>query len=530
MTTLTPDQLAQQGLAAHQRGELALAQTRYRECLALNPAHADAMLMLGLVRLTALDFAEAATLIEAACRLTRWQSAAYRQNYGLLLSARIPHFDPVSGTAPAVSVARVAQTLPASVDQPLSTLKTTLRNGSGAAFDAAQLAHIAERIHALPPRKNTAALRNDGFDLVGYARAESGLGENMRALARSCLAADVPYDAIDIDAGGESSISDNALAPLIAPELTFQRQIICVNPDAMAVVAHHEGTNAFIASYKIGYWFWELERVPSLWTVMAPSMQEMWVASEFVRKALASAVCIPVYTVPPSVLPSAPSRHYARGEFGLADDDVVFLFTFSYLSAIARKNPWAVVQAFREAFPPQITRAKLVIKTVNSDRFAQQSAALHALAAGDARIVFIDQALSRDQISGLQHSCDCYVSLHRSEGFGLGMAECMAMGKPVIGTAYSANLDFMNESNSLLVDYSLIAVKPGEYPDADHQVWAEPDIDGAARYMRRVFDDAALRHNLGDAAQKFMHEHYSPAAVGATLRTHLQRLNATRNS
>ena len=104
------------------------------------------------------------------------------------------------------------------------------------------------------------------------------------------------------------------------------------------------------------------------------------------------------------------------------------------------------------------------------------------------------------------------------------------MGKPVIGTAYFAILDFRNERNSLLVDYSLIAVKPGEYPDADDQVWADPDIDGAARYMRRVFDDAALRHNLGGAAQKFMHEHYSPAAVGATLRTHLQRLNATRNS
>ena len=104
------------------------------------------------------------------------------------------------------------------------------------------------------------------------------------------------------------------------------------------------------------------------------------------------------------------------------------------------------------------------------------------------------------------------------------------MGKPDIGTAYLATLDFKNERNGLLVDYSMIAVKPGEYPDADDQVWADPDIDGAARYMRRVFDDAALRHNLGDAAQKFMHEQYSPAAVGATLRTHLQRLNATRNS
>ena len=527
---LTPDQLAHQGLAAHRRGELALAQTLYRECLALSPEHADAMLMLGIVRLTALDFTEAAHLIETAGRLTHWRSAPYRQNYGLLLSAMIPHFDPVSRTAPSVSVARLTQQIAASVDQPISTLKTALRNGGGAALDPQLLARIAARVHALRSHKDAANLRNDGFDLVGYARAQSGLGENMRALSRSCIAGKVPCSVIDIDAGGESDISDNTLVPLIAPQRVFQRQVICVNPDALAVAAHHEGTDEFTASYKIGYWFWELERLPSLWTLMASSMQELWVASGFVHKALASAVSVPVYTVPPSVIPPVPSRHYARSEFGLHDDDFIFLFTFSYWSFIARKNPWAVVQAFREAFPLSVARAKLVIKTVNSDGFPPQSAALHAMAAGDPRIIFIDQVLSRDQISGLQHTADCYVSLHRSEGFGLGMAECMAIGKPVIGTAYSANLDFMNESNSLLVDYSLIAVKPGEYPDSQDQVWADADVECAARHMRRVYGDASLRKNLGDAAQKFMREHYSPVAVGALLRTHLERLNTTRNS
>jgi glycosyltransferase involved in cell wall biosynthesis len=525
----TPNQLVQLGLVAHHQGDLALAQTRYRQCLALNPKHADAMLMLGVVRLAALDFGEAAALIEAACELTGWQSAPYRQNYGLLLSAQIPHVDPVSGAAPAVSVARLSQHITASVDQPLATLKTALRNGAGAALDAAQLAAIAARVRALPRPKDKTGLRGDGFDLVGYAQAESGLGENMRALSRSCVAAHLPISAIDIDAGGESSVSDNALVPLIAPERIFQHQIICVNPDAMAVVAHHQGTAAFLSSYKIGYWFWELERLPALWTHMAGAMQELWAASGFVRTAMASAVSIPVYTVPPSVLPPTPSRHYARSEFGLQDEDFVFLFTFSYWSAIARKNPWAVVQAFREAFPLSVARAKLVIKTVNSDKFAPDSAALHALAASDPRIVFIDQVMTRDQLSGLQHACDCYVSLHRSEGFGLGMAEFMALGKPVIATAYSANLDYMNEGNSLLVDYALIAVKAGEYPDAQDQVWADANVDSAARHMRRVFDDASLRHTLGDAAKQFMHAHYSPAAVGAQLRTHLDRLNASGN-
>ena len=182
--------------------------------------------------------------------------------------------------------------------------------------------------------------------------------------------------------GGDSGISDNTLVPLIALERLFQRQVICVNPDAMAIVAHHEGSDAFIESYKIGYWFWELERLPPLWTLMASSMQEMWVAAEFVRKALVSAVSIPVYTVPPSVTPPGPSRHYARIEFGLHDDDFVFLFTFSYWSFIARKIRGPLSTRFVKRFrpPPSVVRAKLVLKTVNSDRFVEQSDALRALA------------------------------------------------------------------------------------------------------------------------------------------------------
>ena len=519
------DQLAQQGLAAHHAGDLALAQTRYRECLALNPAHADAMLMLGVLRIAALDFVEAEQLIETAGKLTHWRNPAYRQNYGLVLSAIIPHHDPVSGVASRVPLRQLTEHIAARENQPLSTLKTALRNGAGAALDGAQLTRIATRIRTSPRRTSSASLLNDGFDLIGYAHSESGLAENMRALARSCVASDIPHTLIDIELDGDGEANNPTLTPPNALEPAFKRQIICVNPDAMAVVAHHEGTGAFTSAYKIGYWFWELEKLPATWMHMAGSMQELWAGSEFVRKALASAVSIPVYKVPTSILPPQPSRPYARSEFGIADDDFVFLFSFSYWSFIARKNPWAVINAFRQALPPSITRAKLIIKTIHSEKFAQQSAALHALAAGDPRIVFIDHSLSRDQVMGLQHACDCYVSLHRSEGFGLGMAECMALGKPVIATAYSANLDYMNEANSLLVDYSLIAVKADEYPDAQQQVWADANVESAARNMRALFDDQALRARLGSAAKDFMQTHFSPAAVGAHLQAHLLRLN-----
>ncbi len=412
----------------------------------------------------------------------------------------------------------------------LAFLKRPLRYGAGAALDAATLTDIATRIAALPVISQP--LRDDGFDLVGFARAESGLGENVRAFAHACYAAALPLSVIDIDIESGIRKLDNSLDALIKTVPSFRHQLICVNPDVLNEAVHHEGVAMISKAYKIGYWAWELEKIPASWVRASSALQEIWAPSEFVRCALEKSVSTAVYTVPPPIRPPKPSRIYPRAEFGLNNDDFVFLFSFAYGSVIARKNPWAVLRAFRAAFPEnagKFASAKLVIKTVQSELFDHEKASLNALAEGDPRIIFMDRFMSRDEVMGLQVSADCYVSLHRSEGFGLGMAECMAIGKPVIGTAYSANLDFMNESNSLLVDYSLIAVKPGEYPDTQHQVWADADTDSAARHMRRVFEDASLRQNLGEAAQKFMRDRYSPAAVGAILRAHLERLNAHRN-
>lgn len=759
------DRLAQEGLSAQLADDLVLAEARYRECLALNPHHDDAMHMLGVVRMASFDFAEAKTLIERAGQRTQWQYAPYRHNYGYVLSAYLPArnarptaaqhaalhrvraryapgpSDPlpvcavlqysvsmpralvadnghdtathialrqlhVGGTANASTCEQIHKLLLASnadyvafasADAPLDAkrlsamiktleaaqagwafstvsfdneatpvraqwpkplletwaglnnaqfteqlaamcvatpllplsinnlvvraslladiswqtpqlslalgelvsalcqkdepcltahapllltaagaraiaddfaavttvadaaqgryiddafsdagfvnplapslathglafLKRPLRYGAGAKLTSATLANIAQRIAAQPTLSHP--MRGDGFDLIGFARAESGLGENVRALAQACAAVGLAHSVIDIDIDSGIRKSDNSLDSRIVTAPVFCHQIICVNPDALNEAVHHEGAAAISSACKIGYWFWELEKIPTAWVRAAAGLQELWAASEFVRCALAKSVSIPVFTVPTPIRPPQPSRAYMRSEFGLENGDFVFLFSFAYGSMITRKNPWALVRAFREAFPvnvSQFARARLVIKSVQSELYPEERASLHALAAGDPRIRFIDRFMTRDEVMGLQVSADCYASLHRSEGFGLGMAECMAIGKPVIGTAYSANLDFMNESNSLLVDYSLVAVKPGEYPDTQDQLWADARVDSAARHMRAVFERDSLRHDIGRAAQQFMREHYSPAAIGALLRGHLQRLNETSN-
>ena len=337
----------------------------------------------------------------------------------------------------------------------------------------------------------------------------------------------IPVAVVNIDLDVGMRKADRSVDHLIATKPRFRQQLILVNPDSLAEGIRHEGVGAIDGIYKIGYWAWELEKPPVSWVRAAKLLHELWLPSEFVRRAFAGAIPIPAHTLPTPIRAPQPSRPYPRSEFGLRDDETVFLFSFAYGSRAARKNPWAVVRAFREAFSPAVGDVRLVIKAVQGELFAAEAASLRALATGDARITLIEGFMTRDQISGLQNACDCYVSLHRSEGFGLGMAECMALGKTVIATAWSANLDFMNERNSLLVDYTLVPVKPDEYPDGQGQSWAEADIESAARNMRRAYADAPLRTALGHAAAEYMRRNYSEQAVGRLLRAHLERIRGT---
>src|SRR5262249_44756241 len=151
-----------------------------------------------------------------------------------------------------------------------------------------------------------------------------------------------------------------------------------------------------------------------------------------------------------------------------------------------RKNPEGAIAAFRRAFGLARRDVALVVKTINGAHRPEEVSRLRNLVGGDDRIIFMDEFFSREQVFGLQSVVDAFVSLHRSEGFGLGLAESMSLGKPVIGTAYSGNLEFMDRNNSCLVDYELVPIRKGEYLfDDDRFRWAEPDVGQAAHYMER---------------------------------------------
>lgn len=183
-------------------------------------------------------------------------------------------------------------------------------------------------------------------------------------------------------------------------------------------------------------------------------------------------------------------------------------------SDINRKNPLGAIDCFHRAFGPD-NDATLIVKVNNSSWmgcFAAHMAELRARAERDPRVILIDDVLSYRDVLSLYASADVFVSLHRAEGFGHPTAEAMTLGKPVISTAWSGNMDYMTERNACLVGYSLVPVRGSTQPAYSRgnigagARWAEPDLDEAADWMRRLAEDADLRERIGKQAALDMSE------------------------
>lgn len=406
-----------------------------------------------------------------------------------------------------------------------SFLKRALRIGLGRRLGPASLRAVAQQVVAATTA--SAALDPNGVELIGFARAENGLGESLRLLAQSCRVANVPVGITNVPLDMGMRQNDRSIDALLVNAPTYRTRVICTNPDMLGEGNFVDGAFALPDAYNVGYWYWELENLPARWPDVGQLIDELWVATDFVADAARKVMDKPVYKVTPPIDMRVPSRRYTRAEFGLPDDAFVFMFSFDFNSYPARKNPSAIVRAFKLAFALAERGVRLLIKCHGASGFIAERDALLRAIDGDDRITLLDQTLSRDAVVGLQTIIDCYVSLHRSEGLGLGLAECMALGKPVIGTAYSGNLEFMREHNSLLVDYTLVPVKEGEYLDWQNQHWAEASVVHAAEHMRRLFEDRAFARALGLAGQRTIHEEYSRDNVGQRIRVQLDRINST---
>lgn len=277
--------------------------------------------------------------------------------------------------------------------------------------------------------------------------------------------------------------------------------------------------------YRIAYWYWEFDSIPESWVAHADTVDEVWAATEFVARGLRARLSIPVRTLFPGVK-LAPFKRRSRSHFGLSEAPFTFLFTFHMVSVMERKNPLGLIRAFKQAFGRE-DAVRLVLKTSFGDRFPAQIAELRDAAAGS-NITLIDQVYGPDEVLSLMDACDAYVSLHRSEGLGLTMAEAMLMGKPVIATNFSGNVDFMDESNSLLVPYELVKLGKPIPPYGADLEWAEPSVDEAAKLMRRLYENQEWARELGARAKASAEANLSLPAAGARIANRLAEIRALR--
>lgn len=365
--------------------------------------------------------------------------------------------------------------------------------------------------------------------VVGHPFAPIGMGTHGRVTIRALDAARVPVRVVDVygmdrrrDAGLEAEF-----APRLAAGLSPKMNLFCINADEVEPTLNRMETAAFESAYNIIYPAWELARYPEPWARILERFDEVWAPSAFVRDAIAPAVNRPVLHMPLSVEPRLGS-FLGRRYFGIPEHAFAILFSFDFSSYAQRKNPNAVLDAFERlvARRPE-TALHCVIKFKGGDPEDPTRKALAArIAALGGRAQALTRDLTDDEMGNLMRSADAFVSLQRSEGFGFGMAEAMALGRAAVATGYSGNLDFMTPETSRLVDYQLIPVGAENYPHPEGQVWADPDISQASGILERLMDHPAELRALGGRARRHMRIQFSHRASGLRYAARLSELAA----
>lgn len=358
--------------------------------------------------------------------------------------------------------------------------------------------------------------------LIGHPFAPIGRGEDVRCSFRAMRAVALRPGILDLyghqrpDACAEAEFGAHLRARPGAIN------IFHLNGDEVELALSTLGTLPQNAC-NIVYPAWELSRYPQQWVRQLDRFDEIWAPSTFIRDALLPAVRKPVILMPLAcevMLSEFRSRRY----FGIPEAAYAFLFFFDFRSYATRKNPQAAIRAFtRLCRRRPSANTCLVIKVHGAeaapDAFAQLQSDLDELSG---RVVLINRQMDDNDTKNLLRCCDCFVSLHRSEGFGRGLAEAMYLGKPVIATRYSGNVDFMGDDTAYLVDHALVPVQPGEYPFAEGQQWADADAGQAADYMAALVDDPTHGYAIGRAASRSVRTQIGWRASGMRYRQRIE--------
>ncbi len=301
--------------------------------------------------------------------------------------------------------------------------------------------------------------------------------------------------------------------------------LVSANADSVPRFLHFRGRSFARSRYKIGLWVWELPALRDEWRGEVRHFDEIWVPSAFCQRAVKSVTEKPVTVAPHVVEPPEAVAAGMRGRLKIADDAFVFLYMFDAASFVERKNPLCLVDAFQSAFP-QERGVRLVLKVSNADRNPEFDAYLNGLETRDPRCVIVRHPMSASEVAGLLAASNCYVSPHRSEGFGLTIAEAMIQGVPVIATAYSGAADFVSDDVGYPLRYKLTEIDSGAGPYPAGAIWAEPSVEHLQELLREVVVNPTATARKAQKARARILEAYSVEAVGGIMARRLQEIAA----
>lgn len=345
---------------------------------------------------------------------------------------------------------------------------------------------------------------------------ELGLGEASRGLYRAIHTSDIPITPFAPPITLNAPITVDFNKKILGRNLTHELTVFHLNPPEMEHIRKFWPRALNSYQYTVGYWYFELPKLPNSWIAGFHGLKEIWVATRFVYDTVNRNSPIPVYIIPPLVQVSDPG-FVNKSEFGLPQNSVCVLFTFDLNSYKTRKNPDASIAAFRLAVK-STPDLHLILKINNADKNWGAMSEIQNLLLGINSFTIITEVYSRKTLTRLQAACDIFLSLHRSEGFGLNLAECMALGKPVVATGWSGNMDFMNEQNSCPVKYTLVELNETYGPYEQGQTWAEPSIEDAAEKLINLANSENLRIEIGQKARATIESNYSAAIVSDAVR------------
>lgn len=364
----------------------------------------------------------------------------------------------------------------------------------------------------------------DGINLIGNIRAETGLGQSCRLVADELEASGIPYSIYQYDQLGVMAEGRyQKYESKISSELPYNINLIHINPHELGLAFQQTHDKIWNGRYNIGFWLWELEDFPDEWIPCFHCMDEIWTPSKFITDSIQKKTDLKVVTIPYHVSLAIPEKgkYDYRKQFGLPADKFLFLMMYDRTSMTERKNPKAVIEAFKMAFTKD-EEVGLVIKINNPSE--KEINFIRSMLPEHNNVYFITEILERKHVNELIYCVDVVVSLHRAEGFGLVLAESMLLGTPTIATNWSSNTEFMTKETACMVDAEIVTIDRdiGSFKKGNH--WAQPDVRQGAVYMRKLFEEPEFYHEIAIKAKKHIVKKLSMAQAVDIINEKISRI------